>query len=474
MKTRKKKSVGFYLYQKFIEPKSENPDDRRREYIFNVIFAGLSVISITGLIASIINHLIGIQAHHANSVAIDAIFVVAVLVLFGISRRGLYKMAAFSVIGLLSFVASYLLITWSFELPIAELTFVLVIVISSILFRATTALLIGLSVSVFVTAIGLLQVYGFLHPYTDWFNQPLKSVDVVGYVLFFVIIGIVTWLANKEIDNSLKRARTSEATLELERDSLEVKIIERTRALEQAQLVRVMELQRFAEFGRLSSGLLHDLANPLTVASMNLEQLGIKNRSVAIKRAVQSLHHIERYVETARMQLKSQGNLVDFMAGREIKQIISMVNHRAKESGLEIKFNNLADCRLYGDPVKFNQLVANLLINAIESYDNLPEKYEKRPITISLDRDRRWVKLIVHDWGKGLGKDELEKIFEPFYSTKSAGKRNMGIGLAMVERITKVDFNGRLKVNSSKRYGTRFRVCLASQSKLETYGKIIK
>lgn len=465
MKATNIKEIRLSLYKKFIKPKSTDPDDRRREYILNIIFSCLSVIAIANLIASLIHHQIGTVRPDTNSLGLTSFYMFIILGLFWLSRRGFYKVAAISVVSLLGFIGTFLIFYWSFELPVAELTFVLTIVMSGILFRARASLLVSVFVSILVASIGLAQVYGYLQPDVSWFNQPLKVIDIVGYVAVFIIIGWLTWLANKEIDNSLARARASESALEVERDSLEIKVIERTRELEQAQLIRVMELQRFAEFGRMSAGLLHDLANPLTVASLNLEELKNQHRSARIHRALQSLNHISRYVEAARKQLHSQGSLIKFSVQKETQQIIKMLKHRARESGLKIEIVSNGNYRLYGDPVKFSQMVANLLINAIEAYDNLPADKPKRPIIVTVSKQSEFVKIVVHDWGHGLDLDESKRIFEAFYSTKLQEKSNMGIGLAMVKKIVVEDFKGSIKVSSSKRYGTKFTVLLTPQNR---------
>jgi two-component system C4-dicarboxylate transport sensor histidine kinase DctB len=280
-----------------------------------------------------------------------------------------------------------------------------------------------------------------------------------------LIIGLVAWLANRETTRSLARARISEHALELERDNLEVKVAERTRELEQAQLVRVMELQRLAEFGRLSAGLLHEMSNPLTVASLNLEQHSSEPRPVLLRRAVQSLQHIERFVDAARKQLKGQGNLTNFSLHQEVKQVTRILGHRAREGGVKFEIISDAQIRLFGDPVKFNQLIANLLINSIEAYDDHPTPFGERRVVITIKRTEKTCQVQVCDWGHGLSADEKQHIFEPFYSTKQHNQQNMGIGLAMVQQIVTADFMGRITVTSSPKRGTCFTVKLRSQTK---------
>jgi len=266
-------------------------------------------------------------------------------------------------------------------------------------------------------------------------------------------------LANREIDLSLKRARHSEAVLELERDQLEVKVVERTRELERAQLERVMELQRLAEFGRLSAGLLHDVASPLTVASLNLKELGGKSEDILVRQAVQSLHYIERFLDSARKQLKAQSIDGDFMVAAEIKQIITILKHRAREAAVSVDLKPSPRIKMFADPVKFSQIVANLILNAIEAYDHNSDE-SLRKIVIDTKQEGKWIVISVTDHGRGLSKDQMGRIFDTFYSTQDTNGANMGIGLATVKRLVEHDFNGRVKVASTPKAGTVFTVYL--------------
>ncbi len=453
-----------------IAPRSEDLDSRRHEFILNVLLTGFAIVAFLGFITTLVHRFTDSVLHDTASLLLVTIFLIFIIFSFWLSRKGFYKSIAFLLIGLFSFIAFYLVLVWSFELPAAQLLLAFSIVLTGVLFRATTALIIGFLISTIFLFISYVQFKGLINADSTWLNHDLDMADAIGCVAIFIIIGVVTWLANKEIDNSLNRARKSEAALEKERDNLEVKVVERTRQVEETQLKRVMELQRFAEFGRLSAGLLHDLTNPLTVASLNLEELGQTHRSSLIKRAITSLNHIERYVEAARKQLKTEGTLVDFSANTEVRQIVDMLNHRAKESGLDIKVISKGKINIHGDPVKFNQLVANLLINSIEAYDDLPEDYLKKPIKLILDKANKMVRITVQDYGRGLKKDEINRIFEPFYSTKSQDRRNMGIGLSMVKQVVKDDFNGRIKVTSSNSQGTNFTVYLKDTNRVKKNG----
>jgi signal transduction histidine kinase len=462
----KLRPVTDYWYQRLIAPRSHSPDDRRRELILNILLCGLIGISLLGDAATIATHLHGNVPDPANSLAPVLAFTLVLIGLWIMSRKNRWRFSSYIILSFLLLVATQLTLMWSFELPGAQMTFTILLVLSGVLLSARTALKVTFGLAVYVLLISYGQVSGQLHPNTGWLDERAVFGDSVGFVAGLLIIGLVSWLANREIDRSLDRARRSEAALEIERDQLEVKVVERTRELEQAQLTRVMELQRLAEFGRMSAGLLHDVANPLTAASLNLKQLGITSRSsVPLRQALQSLHYIERFLEAARKQLKSQSSTTNFTVYKEVEQVMSILAHRARESGVSLKLHSKPRYKLYGDPVKFNQIVANLILNAIEAYDDSVPSARARRVLIDLEQGRQELKLTVTDYGQGLNQDQIENIFEPFYSTKSPNEPNMGIGLLIAKQRVEADFHGRIKVSSSPRHGTRFTVYLQNQAK---------
>ena len=112
---------------------------------------------------------------------------------------------------------------------------------------------------------------------------------------------VIAWLSNREIEKSLKRARRSEAALKVERDALEITVEARTRQLREAQADQLSQLYRFAEFGQISSGLFHDLVNPLNAMSLNMENiLSIQDHATVsemrerIERAMGSAKRMEK------------------------------------------------------------------------------------------------------------------------------------------------------------------------------------
>lgn len=449
------------IYKSFIEPRSRDIDERRHEFILNILLTGLTMATVLSVVVAFANMLIQRTSDEIQHLAPIVSFLLVISALLWWSRRGHYKAVAIILVTTIMTLATYLLVGWSFVLPSVMTMYILAIVLAGILFEARAALITSGAAIVLMSGIGLAQTKGLLSPHTEWLNHTLDTVDVAGNCIYFAVIGLVTWLANCEIDRALHRARGSEEALAKERDSLEVKVTKRTRELKAAQMLRVMELQRLSEYGRMGMSLLHDVANPLTVASLNIEQLQQKHEPEFVQQISNSVHYLERYVQAARKQLKAEGTISTFSVREEILQVSSILQNRARKAHVDLNFDCTPQLRLHGDPVKFNQLILNLLINSIEAYSTSGRI--RKPVILICSAHSDGIQIEVTDKGSGIPVALREDIFEPFFTTKPNSTQNMGIGLSMVKRYVEQDFGGSITVRSNKRQGTCFTLHLYNQ-----------
>jgi signal transduction histidine kinase len=449
-----------YLYRRFLQPHSLDLDTRRREFILNVLLFGLGVLAFAAILPGAAYLAEGRITNGLSSVFSSVTFLLIVIGLWYLVRRGHYYLGSYTLLVLIGVAYLWLSWRWSFELPAGLLLFAVMLLVAGVLLAARSALRFAALVIAVAFIIASLQVAGTLHPDTAWLHQPIILGDAIGYTIIFCIISLVSWVANSEIDRSLVRARQSEVALAAERDSLEIKVAARTKDLEKIQMVRLMELQRFAEFGRFSANLLHEVGNPLTAASLNLEQVSHGSHSKLVSQAYKSLQHLERYLAAARKQLKGQAELGAFSVHKELAQLLDILLPNARQKGVRLELKEDGRYRLYGDAVKFNQLLSNLIHNAIEAYE---EPAGGKPVIITVAKQNSRVIIAIQDKGHGIPRQALPHIFEPFYSTKPESSRSMGIGLAMVKQFVEQDFQGAITVTSSPNRGTRFTVTLANQ-----------
>lgn len=447
------------LYQVLLAPRAMAEDERRRERILDILLLGAICLGLVAFLLTFIQVVFLGEKTAADSLITTFGATAVFSVLLTMSRLGLYKITSYIFIGLFLMILTYPVVRWGVMLTQAVLTFSLIIVMSGVLLGSRVAFLIGGVCGVILTTIVALGDANILHFNLAWAQQEGTYKDAITFGVTFILIALVAWLSNREIQHSLDRALKSEKELRIERNSLDQKVKERTRMLEKAQMENMLDLQRFAEFGRLSATLLHEIANPLTSVSLNLDQLkDNKNHSKIIDRAREGLSHMEQYVEAARRQLRNQSEIRLFDVAAEIERVINLVEAKAHSQQVEIQLDLRPGLHLKGDSIRFTHIISNLMTNAIDAYEGVVSD-EQKVVKISATQVKQNVEITVHDFGRGIKKDQLGHVFDAFYTTKES-LRGTGIGLAITKQAVEEAFKGTIEADSDKKLGTIFTVKL--------------
>ena len=454
-----------FIYRLFIEPKLISEDARRQEFILNILLLG-SFILLTLLDISIfISQIIDGPNYHGAPFWLFSCFVIGFALLILMSRKGFVRLASLILLGSYFLLTTYSAYYWSIVLPTVILGSVIVIVISSILVGIRFSFFMTLALGITVVSITHFQIHGHIPVKLYWKDEPLKTKDAIEISFILTLIALVSWLSNRETERSLTRARTSEQALIYERDSLEIKIEERTKELKQLQMEQVSQLQRIAEFGKLSSGIFHDLMNPLTAVIANVDRLESKPWDLE-----QNLPEVKQYLEKAVHASRRMGGILDmarkqirvnhanevFSLNKELHEAIDMLQYKARQANVTLKVKDPKELTLFGNALKFHQVALNLISNAIDSYDELPET-EHQTVHLSLLKRDHQALLKVTDYGCGISKDTQVKIFETFFTTKPSDK-GIGIGLSSTKEIVEKEFGGTIHVESTPGKGSTFSV----------------
>ncbi|MGH7234675.1 MAG: sensor histidine kinase [Candidatus Saccharimonadales bacterium] len=225
------------------------------------------------------------------------------------------------------------------------------------------------------------------------------------------------------------------------------------------QFLKGSELIRLAELGRVSASLIHEMTTPLTAATLVLDNMSDEHEERDLKLVRRNLRLIERYVVAARQQLNGDSQPASFSLTVAIHQVAMILSARAKEANVRLLINSIGSIRLYGDKVKFQQIISNLLNNAIDAYND--RALPKRLINVLVERiGEKKLSITVTDHGCGITPEQFEHVFEPFYSTKRKDKRGIGIGLDITKRYVEKDFNGTIKASSNPKSGTSFKLTI--------------
>ncbi len=439
-----------------IEPNARSEDDRRRAYIFNVLVSGTIILAGLALLSEIISNFTTNTRYATIPLWAMILIVCFFISLLAASKRGYYRLAAIIYLIFFFCISTYPIFRWGILLPQGVLTYCLIIVVAGVLLESRGALYMAAAATISLLVIEHLSAVGHIQFDTAWMHTTGGYNDVIVYGFTFSIVVLVSRLSSKQIQQSLARARRSEHALRVERNRLEVRVRERTRELEQAQIEKLEELNRFAEFGRISSTLLHELANPLTSAVLNLELIKDKHSSALYDQLHESISFMDQYVQNARRQLRRESEVGDFNVAQEIKRVVGVMHPKANAMHVTISVKADKTLVIHGDGVKFDQVIANLLANAIDSYETLLVA-SNQPILINVERLGDLVEITVIDHGIGIPKAEIVHIFDPFYTTKQS-IRGIGLGLTITKRTIEEEFGGTITVSSTKRKGTCFNI----------------
>lgn len=229
---------------------------------------------------------------------------------------------------------------------------------------------------------------------------------------------------------------------------------------------------RFAEFGKLSSGLVHDIANSLTVILLNLGKVKqmpgapADNATNCLEEALAAARHIEGHIRVFRESLRFKSTDTVFCPASEIRKVCSLLDHKAKSNGVFLELKIFYEPPLFGSPSCFGRALENIIGNALESYPRLVYDGFKRKRIVEVTMKRGMsgrVTILIRDWGIGIPKENIKLIFNPFYTMKPECD-GTGLGLFHAKRIIENDFRGRIKVRSKRGFGTAFSVIIPKNS----------
>ncbi len=450
-------SILRLLYERFIQPRARSEDDSRREFILNVLLSSIFVLMLCLASIVVFGHIQSGDQYQGARLDLVLGMLVGVGVLIGISRTGHPTLSATLLISLLFVANFYTNMSRGVDLPMTWMLYALLVYMSGILIGPWTSFFFTMLVAILFTALTGLNEAGLNAFFIrDWRSDGFKIPDAIGFSLSLGVIFVVSWLSKREITRSLRRARTSEAALKIERDSLEVKVEQRTRELREEQQRRLEEHARFADFGRLASGVLHDLANPLTSMSLNLQQaraLETGSQAQLLERVIQGADRMGALLRTARTQFRPSNEHVTFSLADEIEHVAELLSFKARSANVTIDLNAVENVQTQGSPQGFNRVVANLMANAIDAYADA--SVQSRPLRVICTVDGDDAVIAVEDEAGGIKPEMQSKIFEIFFTTKAASGGS-GMGLVSAKSIAEKDFGGSLILARSDATGSRF------------------
>lgn len=256
--------------------------------------------------------------------------------------------------------------------------------------------------------------------------------------------------------DGLKRA--TEGYQELNQ-SLERKVAERTRELEQAR-DRLLQSEKLSSLGKMAAGIAHEINNPLTSILLNAHLIEERlpknsrhreNLALVIGETERCSTIVKGMLEFARQTVPNM-RPVDLNSAVEKTLLIMESQLLVRQVRVETRLDRSLP-RVPADEGKLRQVFANIILNAA---DAMPGG-GRLEIDTRLDAERRRAEVSFQDTGGGIPKELLGRIFDPFFSTK--GTKGTGLGLAISYGIVQ-QHGGSITASSEEGKGTAFTITL--------------
>jgi signal transduction histidine kinase len=240
--------------------------------------------------------------------------------------------------------------------------------------------------------------------------------------------------------NLSKQKRVLESTIEQLKDT-------------ETQLVQT---EKLASLGRMSAGIIHEINNPLNFATTGLFTLRNKTKYIAesereeyqeiLKDVEDGIVRVKNIVSDLRMFTHPETESRDQVELTEVLSASLRFLSNEWRNRVQIEKHLVEHQTVWANKNKLIHLLTNLLQNSLDALKGKAFEHEKPTIWIEgrIEADRSI--LVVRDNGTGIEQEHLDKIFDPFYTTKDVGE-GMGLGLAMCYRIVQ-DCDGRISVRT--------------------------
>ncbi|MEO6820753.1 MAG: ATP-binding protein [Ginsengibacter sp.] len=283
----------------------------------------------------------------------------------------------------------------------------------------------------------------------------IKILDIVSLVLAVMLTLYSLMMYNKEN----KEKKEKEQMAKNLREQLEKRVAQLAEL--NKELIDLRSLEKYAVTGRIARTIAHEVRNPLTNINLSVEQL--KSEMPVTENTVMLFNMVNRNSERINNLVS---DLLNSTRINDLKILKIDINKMVDESLelasdridlLHIKITKDYDndiCGILGDTDKIKIALLNILVNAIEAIDG----QKNGELKIKTHNENGRCVITINDNGKGMDKSQLDRLFEPYFSTKEKGN---GLGLANTQNII-LGHNGTIRAESQVNIGTTFIISFQS------------
>ena len=222
---------------------------------------------------------------------------------------------------------------------------------------------------------------------------------------------------------------------------------------------QIRRLDRLTSLGELSAGIAHEIRNPLSSVKLDAQLLARQlaqdpKRRKIVGNVLDAIETIEQVVRnTLNYARPEEPAFQCYHLGVVIEQSLSVIQTQFKKAGIATEYETTDAPDVFVDPNQMQQVFINLFLNALHS---MPSGGR---LTVRLWHSSDSVTVEIQDTGVGIAPENIDKIFNPFFTTRSQGT---GLGLSIVQRILE-RHQASIEVSSQVGAGTVFRLRFSLQ-----------
>jgi signal transduction histidine kinase len=411
----------------------KSTEDMTRIILLGSFLANLSIITLLLLSLVVLGN-----THVTDRLLVGVVSLIYLGIVSFVIRHKHPKLGAWMLVILYGGVGLATIIAWGINTPIGILVMGFVIILSSVMLGSRHIPAVTLSaISSLVIVQSMSNIGVLVHE-----NLTLKSGsnfgDVGGYSVVFAVFAVIAWMSGRKAELALTRAVAAENELHAERDALAVRVQEQTNSIKAAQQKELNQLYKFAELGQLTTIILHELANHLSVLTLDIEDLKERHHnSLAIDNAKESISHIDSIIDQVRNQIMNSDDIQDFDALDLTRTTLDQLKTKLRRHNVQLFTDDTPQTHhfVHGDPLRLSQAITILVTNSVQASSHSSE------ILVSVGANNTKILISVKDFGAGISPASRRVLFKPRKSKKGGG---LGIGLYITKQIIETHFKGRL------------------------------
>jgi two-component system C4-dicarboxylate transport sensor histidine kinase DctB len=251
---------------------------------------------------------------------------------------------------------------------------------------------------------------------------------------------------------AIKQRLANQAALQAANDMLEIRVQERTAELRAAQ-DDLVHAGKLAALGQMSAGIVHELNQPLAAlqtaadnAILLVDRGSVGDARGNLTRIGELVRRLGRLTSQLRIFAYKSSSALDAVSiEHAVAESLKLLAARVKEGGVAVVSDIDADLSVVADQTRLEQLLCNIVANALDAVESV----ERKSILIRATREEGQAarcRIAISNSGPAISSDVLQRMFEPFVTTKPAGK-GLGLGLMLSNHIART-FGGELRARN--------------------------